>query len=77
MISRDTSKQSDAAVTQLYRKMTTAKKAELLFDAMRMGQQLAMAGLRQRHPDADEQQIWHLWARQHLGAKLYEEVYGG
>jgi hypothetical protein len=41
-----------------------------------MGQQLAMAGLRQLHPEADENQIWHLWAKQHLGDELYEEVYG-
>ncbi|MDH4203345.1 MAG: hypothetical protein OEV87_10680 [Phycisphaerae bacterium] len=76
MISRDTSRECDALVTQLYRNMATAKKARLLFDAMCKGQQLAMAGLRQLHPEADEQQIWHLWAKQHLGDELYEEVYG-
>jgi len=76
VVSRDTSKQSDELVTQLYRDMPTAKKAKLLFDAMRMGQQLAMAGLRQLHPQADENQIWHLWAKQHLGEELYQQAYG-
>jgi hypothetical protein len=56
--------------------MSPAKKWKLIGDAMQMGQQLAMAGLRQRHPSADEDQIWHLWAKQHLGDELYRQVYG-
>ena len=76
MISRDTSKEADALITQLYRDMSPAKKAKLLFDAMCKGQQLAMAGLRQLHPEADERQIWHLWAKQHLGEELYRQAYG-
>ncbi|MHC4854846.1 MAG: hypothetical protein ACYS72_00390 [Planctomycetota bacterium] len=63
-------------VAKIYRDMSPAKKWKLIGDAMRMGQQLAMAGFRQLHPEADEQQIWHLWAKQHLGDELYEEVYG-
>lgn len=77
MISRDTSKECDELMTQLYRNMSTAKKWKLIIDAMRMGQQLAMAGLRQLHPEADERQIWHLWAKQHLGEELYRQAYGG
>ncbi|MHC4987723.1 MAG: hypothetical protein ACYTFX_04385 [Planctomycetota bacterium] len=76
MISRDTSKESADVVAKIYRDMSPAKKWKLIGDAMRMGQQLAMAGLRQLHPEADENQIWHLWAKQHLGDELYEEVYG-
>jgi len=76
MSTRDTSKEAEDMVTQLYRDMPTAKKVKLLFDAMRMGQQLAMAGLRQLHPQADENQIWHLWAKQHLGEELYQHAYG-
>ena len=76
MTTRDTSKEAADMVTQLYRDMSTAKKAKLLFGAMRMGQQLAMAGLRQLHPQADEEAIWHLWAKQHLGEELYQKAYG-
>ena len=75
MISRDTSKQSADIVMQIYRNMSASKKARLLFNTMQMGQKLAMAGLRQRYPDADERRIWHLWAKQHLGEKLYQQVY--
>jgi hypothetical protein len=40
-----------------------------------MGRELVMARLRMRYPEASEEKIWHLWARQHLGDELYEEVY--
>ena len=76
MISRDTSKECDALVTELYRKTSSVKKAKLLFNAIRMGRQLAKAGLRQLHPQADESEIQHLWAKQYLGEQLYKEVYG-
>lgn len=76
MISRDTSKESADIVTEIYRKMSPSKKLGLIFRAMHTGQRLAMAGLRQRHPEAGEQEIWHLWAKQHLGEELYHEVYG-
>jgi hypothetical protein len=76
MISRDTSKEADELITQLYRAMSPAKKAKLLFGAIQMGRQLAMAGLRQLHPQADEDEICRLWAKQYLGEELYEKAYG-
>jgi len=76
MVSRDTSNESADVVAKIYRSMSAGKKIRLIFDAMKMGRQLAMAGLRQRHPDADGNQIWHLWAKQHLGEELYQQVYG-
>jgi len=76
MRTRDTSKQAADIVTQLYRNMSPAKKWKLIGDAMRMGQQLAMAGLRQLHPQANKDEIWHLWAKQHLGEELYQAAYG-
>ena len=60
----------------LYRQMPLDKKLRLVFDAYDMGRQLAMAGLRQRHPQASAKEIWRLWARQHLGDNLFTAVYG-
>jgi len=60
----------------LYRRMSGAKKIELIFDAYRTGQMLAMAGLRMQHPNTSDEELWHLWARRHLGEKLYNKVYG-
>ncbi|MHC4237508.1 MAG: hypothetical protein ACYSOF_07890 [Planctomycetota bacterium] len=63
-------------ITQLYREMSPVKKWKLLGDAIQMGRQLAMAGLRQLHPQANEDEIQCLWAKQYLGEELYKEVYG-
>ncbi len=38
---------------------------------------LSMAGIRMANPDASAEQVWHLWARRHLGDELYEKAYEG
>ena len=73
----DTSPEAETILCRLYRNMTIAQKAQRLFSAYRMGKMLSMAGIRMNHPDASEEQIWHLWARRHLGDELYEKVYLG
>jgi len=73
----DTSVEAEAMLCQLYRNMTIAQKAQRLFSAYRMGKMLSMAGIRMNHPDATEEQVWHHWARRHLGEDLYEKVYRG
>ena len=72
----DTSPEAEAIQCRLYRNMTVAQKAQRVFSAYRMGKMLSMAGIRMSHPNATEEQIWHLWARCHLGDELYEKVYG-
>ena len=73
----DTSAEAEEILCRLYRNMTIAQKAQRLFSAYRMGKMLSMAGIRMNHPDATEEQVWHLWARRHLGDELYERVYQG
>lgn len=60
----------------LYRRMSPAEKLGLVFSTYQAGRELAMAGLRARHPEADAEELWRLWARQHLGAELFEAAYG-
>ena len=60
----------------LYRRMSPAKKFELVCDAYRFGQLLAMAGIRMHFPDADDKQVRQIWAKEHLGEELYYKVYG-
>jgi hypothetical protein len=59
-----------------YRQMSPQRKLELVFQTYEAGRELAMAGLRQRHPEADEEGLRRLWAQQHLGDDLYDAVYG-
>ena len=72
----DTSKEARKIVCDLYRRMSPARKIELIFDACRTGQVLSMAGIRMQHPDANEKEVWHIWAKRHLGEDLYNKVYG-
>ena len=60
----------------LYRRMSPAKKIELVFDAYRTGQLLSMMGIRMQYPSASEDEVWHIWAKRHLGEELYSKVYG-
>ena len=76
MNQKDTSKVAGQVLTGIYRQMPTTVKAARVFGAYRMGQLLGMAGLRLSHPNASEKQIWYLWAKQHLGEKLFSDVYG-
>jgi hypothetical protein len=75
-IPNDTSPEAQQVVYEIYRKMTPAEKLLRVFDAYQTGKLLAMAGIRMRNPDATEEQVWQLWAKQHLGEKLYNKVYG-
>ncbi|MDD5010720.1 MAG: hypothetical protein PHQ00_01200 [Phycisphaerae bacterium] len=72
----DTPKEVLEIQYELYRKMSPAKKFGIVCDAYRFGQSLAMAGIRMRYPNADKKEIWHIWAKQHLGEELYNKVYG-
>jgi hypothetical protein len=72
----DTSPEARRVQYDLYRRMSPARKFQLLCHTYEMGRQLALAGLRMRHPEATKEGLWRLWARQHLGQKLFEEVYG-
>lgn len=77
MVASDTSPEAQEIQCRLYRNMTAAQKAKRVFDAYRMGKMLSMAGIRMAHPEATGEQVWHLWARRHLGDELYKKVYQG
>jgi hypothetical protein len=72
----DTSKESMDVLVGLYRQMPPEEKLRRVFDAYAMGRRLAMAGVRDLHPDWNERQVWREWARRHLGEELFEKVYG-
>lgn len=62
---------------EIYRRMAACEKLELVFDTYRTGRLRALAGIRMRNPDASQEDLQRLWARQHLGEELFESVYGG
>lgn len=75
MVASDTSVRAQEISCRLYRNMTAAQKAQRVFSAYRMGKMLSIAGIRVKYPDASDEEIWHLWARRHLGDDLYRKVY--
>jgi hypothetical protein len=72
----DTTSQIKKIQRDIYRRLTPARKIEMVFDAYRTGQLLSMAGIRNQYPSAGENEVWHIWAKRHLGKKLYNKVYG-
>jgi hypothetical protein len=72
----DTTSEARDVQYDLYRRMSPARKIELVFDACRTGQILSMAGIRMQYPNATEEEVWHIWAKRHLGEDLYNKVYG-
>jgi hypothetical protein len=76
MRASDTTPEAREVQLELYRRMSPARKIELIFDAYRTGRLLAMAGIRMLNPAATEKQVWHIWAKKHLGEDLYNKVYG-
>ncbi len=73
---KDTSKAADKVLIDIYRQMSIADKVKRIFEAYQTGKMLAMAGLRELHPEASEKEIRLLWTKQHLGEELFREVYG-
>jgi len=73
----DTTPEARRVQYEIYRRMPLGRKLELVFDMYDTGQRLVMAGLRMRHPGATEDELWRLWAQQHLGRRLFQQVYGG
>ena len=71
----DTSPQARQVQIDLYRQMSPARKIELVFGAYRTGQLLSIAGIRMQYPSAGEDELWHIWAKRHLGEDLYNNVY--
>ncbi len=76
MDSNDTSDESRQVLADIYHRMPLDTKVKRIFCAYQMGKRLAFAGLKQSHGQLDECQLWYLWAKRHLGTKLFKAVYG-
>lgn len=61
---------------EIYRRMPRWRKIELIVDANETARQLALAGLRTRHPEASPGEIQRRLFGLLLGEELATEVYG-
>ncbi len=72
----DTSSEARSVQHGIYRGMSEVEKLRLVFETYHAGRRLAMTGIRMRHPEAGDEEVRRLWARQHLGVELFDRVYG-
>jgi hypothetical protein len=55
--SRDTSLEAERYLIERYRHMDAAQKVEIVRELSRASQELALVGLRMRHPDAGDREL--------------------
>lgn len=75
-LSRDTDPKSEAVQLEILRRMPSWKKFQLIGDAIETSRQVAMAGLRQRYPDAGAEELRRRFMDLWLGEELAARVYG-
>jgi hypothetical protein len=76
MQSPDTSPEAERVWIELLRQTPPWRKMQLADQMSRTVRELAMSGLRLRHPQAGETELRRRFAEIHLGAALAKQVYG-
>jgi hypothetical protein len=71
----DTSPEASRVQIELWRSMTARQKAEAVDDLNRSVREMAMAGIRQRHPHANERECFLRYAVLTLGKDLAVKAY--
>ena len=75
-LSIDTTPDAEAVQVDVYRRMTAQRKIELIEEENRTARELALAGLRQRHPEAGPEELFRRLMDLMLGEELAAQVYG-
>ncbi len=74
--SSDTSPEAEAVQFRIWAEMPGWRKLELVGEMNRMVRELMLAGLRERYPNASEEEIKRRLMDLTLGPELAERVYG-
>ena len=74
-ISADTTIEAAAKQFEILRKMTIQQRAQITFDLIENLRRITEAGVRQRHPDYDDQQVNQAVTRLTLGDQLFRQAY--
>ena len=75
ILSLDTSPDAERRQIEIWRAMSTAEKGELVSRLTIAVQDLALAGIRERHPGATEREVFLRLAVFKLGPELVRKVY--
>jgi hypothetical protein len=74
--SPDTSPEAERILIKGYRRMTPREKMQRVLEMNRFGYQLALAGVRRRHPNADERELNLRIASLSIPADLMRKAFG-
>ena len=75
-MNRDTTLEAEAVLVRLWRETPGWRKWEMMEQLNRATRELALAGLRRRHPDAAPEELRRRLADVLLGPELAARVYG-
>ena len=75
-LSRDTTPEAEAVMLEIYRNMPPGRKLALVEEMNRSARDLALSGLRRRHPGASPEELFRRLMDLTLGEELASEVYG-
>lgn len=75
-LSPDTDPDAERVQIEIFRRMPAWRKVQLVEDANRTARQLALAGLRHRHPEAGPDELRRRLFGLFLGEELATRVYG-
>jgi hypothetical protein len=75
-MNQDTTVEIDDLLFQMWRETPAWRKLELLGEMNQAARQLALAGLRRRHPNASASELQRLLADLLLGTELATQVFG-
>lgn len=73
----DTSEAADEVQLGIYRRMEPSERLQVGLDLTELSRQLLAEGIRQRHPEYDDEQVRLATIRAWLGADLFFRVYPG
>jgi hypothetical protein len=72
----DTHPEAERVMIEIYRRMPAWKKLQQVTSLTRLVNELALADIRQRHPNADEEEVKLRLASRWLSAEWMRKVYG-
>lgn len=75
-LSPDTNPDAERVQIEIFRRMPAWRKVQLVEDANQVSRQLALAGLKQRHPEAGPDELRRRLLGLFLGEELATQVYG-
>ncbi len=75
VLTRDTAREAEQVQVRIWRSMSPLEKAQLTSAVTRGANELALAGIRSRYPDATSRELKIRMARLTLGAEWTRRIY--